>query len=65
MHFESLQAFLAMGGYGFYVWLSFLGTFLSIVVLAVAANIRTRKLREQVLKEHKRMQRFMRAKQQE
>lgn len=33
MQFDSLQAFLDMGGYGFYVWLSFGVTFLAMLVL--------------------------------
>lgn len=33
MQFDSFQAFLDMGGYGFYVWLAFGVTFLALMVL--------------------------------
>lgn len=33
MQFDSLQAFLDMGGYGFYVWLAFAVTFLAMIAL--------------------------------
>lgn len=35
MFFESWQDFLQMGGYGFYVWLSYGISFAAIVVLAI------------------------------
>ncbi len=37
MHFESLSDFLAMGGYGPYVWCSFGITFLSMLILLVTS----------------------------
>jgi heme exporter protein D len=33
MQFDSFQAFLDMGGYGFYVWLAFAVTFLAMIAL--------------------------------
>lgn len=33
MHFESFSDFLAMGGYGFYIWLSYGLTYLLLVGL--------------------------------
>ncbi|GAA3538506.1 heme exporter protein CcmD [Zobellella aerophila] len=42
MKFDSLSAFLAMGGYGFYVWLSFAVTLVALLGL-VLASITTRK----------------------
>ena len=33
MQFNSFQAFLDMGGYGFFVWLAFGVTFLAMIVL--------------------------------
>lgn len=33
--FESWQAFLDMGGYGFFVWLSFGVTFLAVIALII------------------------------
>ena len=35
MFFESWQDFLKMGGYGFYVWLSYGISFAAIVILAI------------------------------
>ena len=35
MFFESWQDFLQMGGYGFYVWLSYGMSFAAIVILAI------------------------------
>lgn len=32
-HFDSMQAFWEMGGYGFYVWLAFSVTFLAVILL--------------------------------
>ena len=42
MKFDSWSAFWAMGGYGFYVWLSFAVTLLALLGL-VAATITTKK----------------------
>ncbi|MDV2856473.1 MULTISPECIES: heme exporter protein CcmD [Oceanimonas] len=47
MKFDSWSAFLAMGGYGFYVWLSFAVTLLALLGLVVATiNTKKRLLRE-------------------
>ncbi len=35
MQFDSLSAFFEMGGYGFYVWLAFLVTFITMIGLVV------------------------------
>lgn len=42
MKFESWAAFWAMGGYGFYVWLSFAVTLL-VLLGQVVVTVRTRK----------------------
>lgn len=42
MKFDSLSAFLAMGGYGFYVWLSFAVTLVALLGL-VLASVTTKK----------------------
>lgn len=62
MQFDTFSAFLNMGGYGFYVWLSFFVTFAGFIALYVEQKWRTRKLREEVLKEHRRIQRINKAK---
>lgn len=47
MKFDSWSAFVAMGGYGFYVWLSFAVTLLALLGLVVATiNTKKRLLRE-------------------
>ncbi|WP_404402023.1 heme exporter protein CcmD [Idiomarina seosinensis] len=47
MAFDSFSDFVQMGGYGFYVWLSFFLTFLVIAVLALDAAIGRRRLQRQ------------------
>ncbi|AEY02396.1 hypothetical protein GU3_13215 [Oceanimonas sp. GK1] len=47
MKFDSWSAFWAMGGYGFYVWLSFAVTLLALLGLVVATiTTKKRLLRE-------------------
>ncbi|PSJ44563.1 heme exporter protein CcmD [Zobellella taiwanensis] len=47
MKFDSWSAFWAMGGYGFYVWLSFAVTLLALIGLVVATiTTKKRLLRE-------------------
>ena len=62
MHFESFSDFIAMGGYDFYVWLSYGICFVSLVGLAVISvrgrrnlinEIRSKQAREQKLKEYR------------
>ena len=38
MQFENINAFFAMGGYGFYVWLSYGVTALAIVLLIILSK---------------------------
>lgn len=61
MQFDSFSAFLAMGGYGFYVWLSFGVTVLAMGVIAVHSHAQHRSLLKQVLKERARRDRIRRA----
>ncbi|MGL5947521.1 MAG: heme exporter protein CcmD [Aeromonas sp.] len=44
MHFASVTDFLAMGGYGFYVWLAFGVTWLALGGLLLATRLTTRNL---------------------
>jgi len=62
MHFESLSDFFAMGGYAFYVWLSYGAAFGLLITLTVVSvrtrrnlfdQIRSKQAREQKLKEHR------------
>ena len=63
MHFDSFSDFLNMGGYGFYVWLSFSVTFASLLAVYVEQHWRTGKLRAQVIVEYERAQRMKKARQ--
>ncbi|HIC8840172.1 MULTISPECIES: heme exporter protein CcmD [Aeromonas] len=44
MHFASFSDFLAMGGYAFYVWLSFGLTLLCLVGIIISTRMKTRRL---------------------
>lgn len=48
MAFDSVSAFLAMGGYGFYVWLSVGISFLSVILLVGFSVYNRRQLRRNV-----------------
>lgn len=58
MQFDSVESFFAMGGYGFYVWLSFGLCFLSLLAIAVLSRIRHKQLLKQVLIEKERQARI-------
>lgn len=44
MAFESISDFIAMGGYGFYVWLSYGATFLALIILVVNSLAKKNKI---------------------
>lgn len=44
MHFASFSDFMAMGGYAFYVWLSFGLTALCLVGIVISTKLKTRSL---------------------
>lgn len=44
MHFASFSDFMAMGGYAFYVWLSFGLTALCLVCIVISTRLKTRSL---------------------
>ncbi|WP_421195009.1 heme exporter protein CcmD [Aeromonas enteropelogenes] len=44
MHFASFSDFLAMGGYAFYVWLSFGLTLLCLIGIVISTRMKTRSL---------------------
>lgn len=44
MHWQSLEAFIAMGGYGFYVWTSFGLTALCVVIEILQLRSRQQQL---------------------
>ena len=57
MFFESWQDFLQMGGYGFYVWLSYGISFAAIVVLAIQSYRDKNAVLREVRREQAREQR--------
>ena len=42
MHFASFSDFMAMGGYAFYVWLSFGLTLVCLVAIIISTRMKTR-----------------------
>ncbi|MGL4766265.1 MAG: heme exporter protein CcmD [Aeromonas sp.] len=44
MHFASFSDFLAMGGYAFYVWLSFGLTLICLIGIVISTRLKTRSL---------------------
>ena len=44
MHFASFSDFMAMGGYAFYVWLSFGLTLVCLVGIIISTRMKTRSL---------------------
>lgn len=63
MHFDSFAEFLDMGGYAFYVWLSFGVTFGCLLAIYLEQTWRINKLKAQVVIEHERAQRIKKARQ--
>lgn len=67
MQFDSISDFLAMGGYGFYVWISYGVTALALVLLIILSkqkhkkiiqNINQRYIRENKRKEAAKQQEY-------
>lgn len=56
MFFESVSDFLNMGGYGFYVWLSYGLSFLSIMGLVIQSIISKKNLIKEIKREQQRSQ---------
>ncbi|MCE0556269.1 MULTISPECIES: heme exporter protein CcmD [Motilimonas] len=59
MEFVSWADFFAMGGYGFYVWLSFGATFISMLGIVIDTRMKRARLFKQVrnnIERNKRMQ---------
>ena len=62
--FESFSAFLDMGGYAFYVWLSVAVTVLAIASLAISIQVQYRQLLTQLFFEQQRELRIRKARSQ-
>lgn len=65
MAFQSIAEFLAMGGYGFYVWLSYGITALALVALLWHGRMAAKQLRQAAQQQAQRQQRLARRQQQE
>lgn len=63
MQFSNLNEFLAMGGYGFYVWLSFGLTLIVIALLTMDSSLAKNKLFKSALQQEQRKQRIAQAQQ--
>lgn len=61
MAFESISDFIAMGGYGFYVWLSYGLTFLALITLVVNSIAKKNKILKNVEQRLSREQRIKKA----
>ncbi len=62
MEFTSISEFFAMGGYGFYVWLAYGISFLSLIVLIVNTVNKRRTILQSVKQRIQREQRINNAK---
>ena len=58
MAFDSFSEFLAMGGYGFFVWLSFGVTFVAMIAIVVESYMAQKQLLSQIQKEQARKRRI-------
>ena len=61
MAFDSFSEFFAMGGYGFFVWLSFGVTFVAMVAIVVESVLAQKQLLSQIQKEQARKRRIREA----
>ena len=64
MHFDSFSAFLEMGGYGFFVWLSYGVSLLVVVAFIIYIKLDKRKLITEVRAQAARKARIQQAKEQ-
>jgi len=56
--FDSFSEFIAMGGYGFFVWLSFGVTFIAMLAIVVESKLAYKQLFTQLEKEQARKKRI-------
>ena len=61
MQFESWSAFWSMGGYGFYVWLSFGVTFLCMLGVVIQSRMEAKALLDEVKRNEKRQAKIKQA----
>jgi|GEM_PF-48722 len=65
MQFDSFSAFLNMGGYAFYVWLSYGVSALLLIILVVVSNNQNKAVIQRILVRQKREKRLRIAAQQQ
>jgi heme exporter protein D len=58
MQFDSFSAFLAMGGYGFYVWLAVGFSVTTLGVLTVSTILKRRTIIQEIQNKHDRIRRM-------
>ena len=58
MQFDSFSDFLAMGGYGFYVWLAVAFSLLTLGSLTVATIVKRRQIIDEIKNKHQRIERM-------
>ena len=61
MQFDSFSDFLAMGGYGFFVWLSFGFGFFLLLTLTIQSKWAFKKTQQNILKKMQREDKLRRA----
>jgi len=61
MQFNSFSDFIAMGGYGFYVWLSYGVTALLLIALLLSSLAKDKRVKQQILARQKREQKLRQA----
>lgn len=61
MQFDTLSEFWAMGGYGFYVWLSYGVGALLLIGLYISSVYKTSAIKKQIKQKHKREQKLRQA----
>jgi heme exporter protein D len=54
MQFDSFSAFITMGGYGFYVWLSYGVSLLALALLVLSSITDHKKIKQQIAQREKR-----------
>lgn len=62
MHFDSFAAFIAMGGYGFYVWLSFGFSLLVLLGITLLSVRKAQQIKTGILQSLEREKRIRQAK---
>lgn len=62
MQFDTFSSFIAMGGYGVYVWSSMFVTFFGLGALAFEVHWGRRKIKQEAQAQQARTQRIQRAK---